>query len=57
LDVHVEHLRILVLIEISLGRPVRLPALIPAFFTQFSSVCAEQPILAEIDWQAVQQEE
>jgi len=57
LEVQVEHLRILVFIAISLGRPVRLPASISTFFTQSNSVCAELPILAEIEWQAVQWEE
>ena len=38
-------------------KPALLPASISALFTQSSRVCAEQPILAEIDWQAVQREE
>jgi hypothetical protein len=41
----------------SVEMPARLPLSTSAFFTQSSSVCAEQPIFAEIDWQAVQREE
>jgi hypothetical protein len=36
--------------------PARLPLSTSVFFTQSSSVCAEQPILPEIDWQAAQRE-
>lgn len=38
------------------GKPGMLAAVDSAFLTQSSSVCAEQPVLAEIDWQAVQRE-
>jgi hypothetical protein len=41
---------------ISLGTPARLPLSTSARLTQSSSVCAEQPILAEIDNAAAQRE-
>ncbi len=39
-----------------LGTPARLPLSTSARLTQSSSVCAEQPILAEIDNAAAQRE-
>src|SRR5690606_1009476 len=42
---------------VSVGKPALLPVSISALFTQSSRVCAEQPIFAAIDWQAVQREE
>jgi hypothetical protein len=41
----------------SVGKTTLLPASISVFFTQTSSVCAEQPIFVAIDWQAVQRDE
>jgi len=41
--------RAFILSATSVGAPALLPASTSAFFTQSSSVCAEQPIFADID--------